>query len=73
MFKEISYLDLWWPFCPAERNHLCDFGKGHYDEQFCEIILNLDQWFMRECYKTTFLIQSSGSPFGGAEPFVQFW
>ena len=21
----------------------CNFGKGYYEEQFCEIILNLDQ------------------------------
>ena len=24
------------------------FSKGHYEEQFCEIILNLDQWFQEE-------------------------
>ena len=28
----------WQPFCSAERNHLCNFDKGHYEEQFC------DQW-----------------------------
>ena len=28
MFKDISYLELWWPFCSAEHNHLCNFGKG---------------------------------------------
>ena len=47
MFKDISYLELWHLFCSAEGNHLCNFGKGHYEEQFCEIILNLDQWFRR--------------------------
>ena len=33
---------------------LCDkverfvrFGSAHYEEQFCEIILNLDKWFRR--------------------------
>ena len=25
-----------------ERNHLCNFGRVHHEEQFCEIILNLD-------------------------------
>ena len=50
------------PFCSAEQNHLCNFGRGYYEEQFFEIILNLDQWFRRCCLKI-FLIWSSGSPF----------
>ena len=37
-FKDISYLEFWRPFCSVEWHHLCNFGKGHYDEQFCEII-----------------------------------
>ena len=45
----------------AERNHLSNFGKGLYEEQFCEIILNLDQWLRRCCLKI-FLIWSSGGP-----------
>ena len=61
LFKDISYLELWWPFCSAERNHLCNFGRGYHRDQFCEIILNLDQWF-RCCFKFRFLIRSSGSP-----------
>ena len=40
-FKDISYLQLWQPFCLAERNNLCNFGRGYYKEQFYEIILNL--------------------------------
>ena len=24
---------------------MCNFGRGYQEEQFCEIILNLDQWF----------------------------
>ena len=44
-FKDISYFELWRPFCSGERNHLCNFGRRHHKEQFCEIILNLDQWF----------------------------
>ena len=47
-FKDISYLDLWWPLCLAERNHLCNFGRRHHEEQFGEIILKLDQWFRRK-------------------------
>ena len=44
-FKDIYYLELWQPFCSAERNYmyLYNFSKGFHEEQFCEIILNLDQ------------------------------
>ena len=54
LFKDISYLKLWQTFCPAEQNHLCNFGRGCYEEQFCEIILNLCQWF-RYCLKDSYL------------------
>ena len=30
-------------------NNLYNVGKGYQEEQFCEIILNLDQWFRRRC------------------------
>ena len=39
-----------------EWNHLCNFGKVHYKEHFCEIILNLVQWFRRKCLLKIFLI-----------------
>ena len=39
-FTDISYLELWQPLCSMEHNHLCSFGRRHYEEQFCEIILN---------------------------------
>ena len=32
------------------------FGRGTYEEHFCEIILNLDQWFRRRCCLKIFLI-----------------
>ena len=38
-FKDISLIELWGPLCSLERNHLCNFGRGHHKEQFCEIIL----------------------------------
>ena len=50
-FKDISYLELWWPFCSVEKNHLHNFGRGHHEEQFSEIVLYLDQWFRRCCLK----------------------
>ena len=40
-FQDISYRELWQPLCSTEWNHLCNFGRGHHEEQFCEIILNL--------------------------------
>ena len=45
-----------------EHNNLCNFGRGHYEEHFCEIILNLDQWLSRGCRLKIFLIYSSGGP-----------
>ena len=62
-FKDISYLELWLPFCSVKRNDFCNFGRGYQEEQFCEIILNLDQWFRRRCRLKISLIWSSGSPF----------
>ena len=58
-FRSISYLEHWQPFCTAEHNHLCNFGRGNPEEQFFEIILNLGQWF--RSFKR-FLILSSGDP-----------
>ena len=50
LFKSY-YLELWQPFCLAERNHLCNFGRGHYGKHSCEIILNLDQWLKEMLFK----------------------
>ena len=60
--KDMSSLELWQPLCSVEQNHLCNFCKRHHEEQFCEIILNLDKWF-RRCRLKIFLIWSSGGPF----------
>ena len=66
-FKDVSYLELWQPFCSAKLNHLCNFGRAYTEEQFCEIILNLNQW------SRDFLSGALAALlFGGAEPFVQF-
>ena len=62
-FKDISYLELWQPLCSVHWNHLCNIGRRLYEEQPCEIILNLDQWFRRKCRLKVFLIWSAGSPF----------
>ena len=34
LFKDISYIQLWKLFCSTERNHLCNFGIGYYEEYF---------------------------------------
>ena len=54
-FKDISYIELWEPFCSAEQNLLNNFGRGCYDEQFCEIILKLGLWLRRGCHLKDFL------------------
>ena len=37
-FQDISHLELWRPLWSAEPNHMCNFGREHFDEQFCENI-----------------------------------
>ena len=71
LFKNISYLELWQPFCSAKRKHLCNFGRGWFEEQFCEIISNLGQW-LRCCLKDFLSGALAALLFGGAESFVQF-
>ena len=61
--KDISYQELWWPFCSVEQNHLCNFGRGHHEEHSCDVIGNLDQLFRRRCRLKIFLIWSCGSPY----------
>ena len=56
LFKDISYLELWQPIGSVEQNHLCNYSRGYYEEQFCEIILNLDQWLRGKCHLKMFLI-----------------
>ena len=58
-FKNISYMELWQTFCSAERSHLCKCRRVYNEEQFCDIILNLDQMPFK-----ILLIWSSGGPFG---------
>ena len=55
-FKDISYIELWQPFCSVEGNHMCNFHRGYYEEQFCEKKMNLDQWLRRKCRLNIFLI-----------------
>ena len=63
LFKDISYLELWRPFCYAEQNPFSNFGRGYQKEQFCETILNLGQCFRWRCVLKIFLFWSSGGPY----------
>ena len=61
-------------FCSVEQNHLCNVGRGYYEEQFCEIILNLDQWFRRRCLLKIFPIWSFGTIlFSGAKTCLPYF
>ena len=40
---------------------MCNFGRGCYEEQFFEIILNLGLWLGRRCL-IKILIYTSGGP-----------
>ena len=61
-FKYISYLELWQPFCSAERNHFSHFGRRYPQEQFWDFFLNLGQWFRsRCCLKDFYPVQLSGT------------
>ena len=72
-FKGNSYLELCQPFCSAECNHLCNYCSRYYEEQYCEIILNLGQWFRRRCCLKDFLYGALAALlFGGAKAFMQF-
>ena len=61
------------PSCSAEQNHLCNFGKGHYEELFCEIILNKELWFRRRCLKYFLSTALAALLFAQALPFWHFW
>ena len=57
-FKDF-FLKLWWPFCSAEQNQLCNLVEGIIRNNSAKCFLNLDQWFKR-CRLKIFLIWSSG-------------
>ena len=61
-FKDNSYQELWQPLCSVDWNHLCNFGRKYHKEHFCNLILNLDQWFRRKCRLKVVFIWSSASP-----------
>ena len=74
-FKVISYLALWWPLLQWSGTVCAILVEGiMQEEQFCEIILILDQWFRRICHLKYFLSGAlTAFVFVGAEVFMQFW
>ena len=64
------YFKVWGPFCSAERNHLCNFGRGYC----CEFFFEFGQIVQKITFKDCFLFLAlMVILFSGAEPFVQFW
>ena len=59
LFKAISYLELWWPSCSAEQNHLGNFGRGHYKEHICVNYFELGPVVQEMSFKI-FLTLTSG-------------
>ena len=55
-FKAVSYLSLWWPLLQWSGTICAISEEGiMQEEQFCEIILNLGQWFRRCHLKNSYL------------------
>ena len=63
-FKDISYLVLWPLFCSVEQNHLCNFGRGFQEEQFCENYFGHLKDFLSGALAALL--------FSGVKPFMQF-
>ena len=57
-----------------QSGNICrNIGRGHYEEHFCEIILNLDQW-LRRCHLKIFLfLDMVAILMDRVKQFVQFW
>ena len=50
-----------------------NYCRGHYEEQFCEFMSNLGQWFMRRCRFKDFLCGPLAALlFSGEKPFMHF-
>ena len=66
-YKDASYLELWWPFCSAGQNHLCNFDVGYQEEKFEPVVQEMS-------FKSVFFLSGALAAllFSGVEPFVQF-
>ena len=65
-FKDISFLELWQPIRSADQNHLCNFGRRYYEEQFVKLF-----WIWtsasEECHLNVFSYLDIWQPFCLAE------
>ena len=61
-FEDITYIELWQPFCSAKRYYLCNLGRRYYEEKFCEIIFEFGSVVQKEMSFKRFDIWSSGGP-----------
>ena len=50
-----------------------DFGRGHYEEHFCDIILNFDQWFKSYLLKYFLTAALVALLFTRVVPFEKLW
>ena len=73
-FKAVSYLSLWWPLLQWSGTICAILEEGiMQEEQFCEIILNLGQWFRRCHLKKKLSGDLVALVFVGEEHFMHFW
>ena len=49
----------------------CNYGRGSYEQPFCETILNSSQWFRRRHLKIFIFLALASILFSRAQPFVQ--
>ena len=71
--KDIYNLELCQPLFFSSAEPFLQFCRGYEEEQFCEIILNLDQWFRRRCHLNDSVCEVLAAlMFGGADSFVRF-
>ena len=55
----------------TEVERLCNHGRGHNKENFCENVLNLGYWFRRCGFKIFLILRALVAIlFSRAEPFV---
>ena len=75
-FKAISYLELWQPFCLAERNHLYILVEGIKRKilrNYFELGSVVQMFFLKKKKKIKILSGALATLlFSGADPFIQF-
>ena len=74
LFKGTSFFSALAAISFSRAEPFVQFGIGHYEQHFCAIILNFDQWSRRRCRLTIFLVLAlTVNLLNRVKPFVQFW